>query len=80
VGELWQKRLLAGGFEKTFEIGKVFRNEGTSPEHLQEFTNLEFYWAYANYNDGMELVKELYRTIANGGVWYDCVYLQDPHL
>lgn len=64
VGELWQKRLLAGGFEKTFEIGKVFRNEGTSPEHLQEFTNLEFYWAYANYNDGMELVKELYRTIA----------------
>ncbi|MCR4285565.1 MAG: lysine--tRNA ligase [Candidatus Kaiserbacteria bacterium] len=64
IGELWQKRLLAGGFEKTFEIGKAFRNEGTSPEHLQEFTNLEFYWAYANYNDGMELVKELYRTIA----------------
>lgn len=64
VGELWQKRLMAAGFPKTFEIGRVFRNEGSSPEHLQEFTNMEFYWAYANYKDGMELVKELYRTIA----------------
>ena len=64
VGELWQKRLMAAGFPKTFEIGKVFRNEGTSPEHLQEFTNLEFYWAYADYNDGMELVKELYKKLA----------------
>ncbi|MCW8965082.1 MAG: lysine--tRNA ligase [Candidatus Pacearchaeota archaeon] len=64
VGELWQKRLMAAGFEKTFEIGKVFRNEGSSPEHLQEFTNMEFYWAYANYKDGMNLTKELYREIA----------------
>jgi lysyl-tRNA synthetase, class II len=64
VGELWQKRLMAGGFPKTFEIGRVYRNEGTSPEHLQEFTNLEFYWGYADYKMGMELVKELYKTIA----------------
>ena len=64
VGELWQKRLMASGFEKTFEIGRVFRNEGSSPNHLQEFTNMEFYWAYANYRDGMELVTELYRHIA----------------
>lgn len=64
VGELWQKRLMAAGFPKTFEIGRVYRNEGTSPEHLQEFTNLEFYWGYADYHDGMGLVKELYRTIA----------------
>ncbi len=64
VGELWQKRLLAAGFEKTFEIGRVYRNEGTSPEHLQEFTNIEFYWAYADYKKGMELVRELYVTIA----------------
>lgn len=64
VGELWQKRLLGAGFPKTFEIGRVYRNEGTSPEHLQEFTNMEFYWGYANYEMGMELVKELYRTIA----------------
>jgi len=64
VGELWQKRLMAAGFEKTFEIGKAFRNEGSSPDHLQEFTNMEFYWAYADYNDGMKLVEELYKKIA----------------
>lgn len=64
VGELWQKRLMAGGFPKTFEIGKVWRNEGTSPEHLQEFTNMEFYWGYADYRDGMALVRELYIKIA----------------
>ncbi len=63
VGELWQKRLLSAGFEKTFEIGRIYRNEGTSPNHLQEFTNMEFYQAYANYEDGMKLVEELYRTI-----------------
>ena len=64
VGELWQKRLMAGGFPKTFEIGRVYRNEGSSPDHLQEFTNMEFYWAFADYNDGMDLVKRMYRTIA----------------
>ncbi len=64
VGELWQKRLMAAGFDKTFEIGKVFRNEGSSPEHLQEFANCEFYWAYADYQDGMKLVRELYIEIA----------------
>jgi lysyl-tRNA synthetase class 2 len=64
VGELWQKRLMAAGFPKTFEIGRVYRNEGSSPDHLQEFTNMEFYWAYANYKDGMKLVERLYKTIA----------------
>lgn len=64
VGELWQKRLMAGGFPKTFEIGRVYRNEGSSPEHLQEFTNMEFYWSYADYNDGMDLVRDMYRYIA----------------
>ncbi|HPT08198.1 MAG TPA: lysine--tRNA ligase [bacterium] len=64
IGELWQKRLMAAGYEKTFEIGKAFRNEGSSPDHLQEFTNMEFYWAYANYQDGMKLTQELYREIA----------------
>ena len=65
VGELWQKRLLSAGFEKIFEIGRVYRNEGSSPNHLQEFTNLEFYQAFADYEDGMHLVENLYRTIAN---------------
>jgi lysyl-tRNA synthetase, class II len=64
VGELWQKRLMAAGFDKTFEIGRAYRNEGSSPNHLQEFTNMEFYWAYANYEDGMDLARELYQTIA----------------
>jgi lysyl-tRNA synthetase class 2 len=64
VGELWQKRLMAAGFPKTFEIGRAWRNEGTSPEHLQEFTNMEFYWAYADYAQGMQLVQELYQAIA----------------
>ncbi len=64
IGELWQKRLMAGGFPKTFEIGRAYRNEGSSPEHLQEFTNMEFYWGYADYEDGMKLVQELYQNIA----------------
>ena len=64
VGELWQKRLMAAGFPKTFEIGRAYRNEGTDANHVQEFTNMEFYWAYANYEDGMKLVEELYREIA----------------
>ncbi|MDP3836755.1 MAG: lysine--tRNA ligase [bacterium] len=64
VGELWQKRLMAAGFEKVFEIGRVYRNEGSSPDHLQEFTNMEFYWAYANYEQGMKMVQEMYQEIA----------------
>lgn len=64
VGELWQKRLMAAGFPKTFEIGRVYRNEGSSPDHLQEFTNMEFYWGYADYRLGMALVERLYKTLA----------------
>ncbi len=64
VGELWQKRLLAAGFEKTFEIGRAYRNEGSSPMHLQEFTNCEFYLSYGDYNDGMNMIVDLYREIA----------------
>lgn len=55
---------MAGGFPKTFEIGRAYRNEGSSPDHLQEFTNMEFYWGYADYEMGMGLVEELYRYIA----------------
>jgi lysyl-tRNA synthetase class 2 len=55
---------MAGGFPRTFEIGRVYRNEGSSMEHLQEFTNMEFYWSYADYNDGMDLVVKMYRKIA----------------
>ena len=65
VGELWQKRLMSAGFPRTYEIGRAYRNEGSSPDHLQEFTNCEFYTAYSNYEDGMKLVQELYRAIAH---------------
>jgi len=63
AGELWQKRLMVAGFEKTFEIGRIFRNEGISSEHLQDYTQLEFYWAYADYKDGMKFTQELYKYI-----------------
>ena len=57
--ELHLKRLVIGGFEKVFEIGRVFRNEGISPRHNPEFTMLELYEAYADYHDMMALVEEL---------------------
>ncbi len=63
MGELWQKKLLVAGYEKTFEIGRQFRNEGMSPEHLQDYTQMEFYWAYADYKMGMDFVKEMYRRV-----------------
>jgi lysyl-tRNA synthetase class 2 len=64
VGELWQKRLMASGLPRTFECGRVYRNEGSSTEHVQEFTNLECYGAYINLEDGKKLVQELYQTLA----------------
>ncbi len=64
MGELWQKRLMVAGLEKTFEIGRQFRNEGLSHEHLQDYTQMELYWAYADYNDGMRLVEKLYKHLA----------------
>lgn len=63
MGELWQKRLMVGGFEKTFEIGRQFRNEGISREHLQDYTQMEFYWAYANHEDSMALVEEMLKVV-----------------
>jgi len=64
MGELWQKKLMVAGYPKTFEIGRQFRNEGMDADHLQDYTQMEFYWGYADYKKGMELVKELYREIA----------------
>lgn len=62
--ELYQKRLIGGGFEKVFVLGPNFRNEGIDDEHLQEYYQLEWYWAYANYRNNMELVKNLFRYVA----------------
>ncbi len=63
AGELWQKKLLVAGIPRTFEIGRIFRNEGMSNEHLQDYTQLEYYMAYSDYEEGMEMTKELYRLI-----------------
>jgi lysyl-tRNA synthetase class 2 len=57
--ELFLKRLTVGGMERVFEINRNFRNEGISTQHNPEFTMLEFYWAYADYNDLMALTEEL---------------------
>ncbi len=62
--ELYLKRLVVGGFEKVFEIGRVFRNEGLSPRHNPEFTMLELYQAYADYTDLMVLTEELVSHLA----------------
>ena len=61
--ELWLKRLLVAGFPKVFEIGRIFRNEGQSREHLQDYTQLEVYEAYSDMQKGMKFVQELYRYI-----------------
>jgi len=61
--ELPLKRLLVGGFDKVFEIGRLFRNEGIDREHLQEYDDMEFYWAYADHEDGMALVEKMYKDI-----------------
>ncbi|MBX3313659.1 MAG: lysine--tRNA ligase [Actinobacteria bacterium] len=62
--ELYLKRLVVGGFEKVFEIGRVFRNEGLSPRHNPEFTMLELYEAYADWHDVMALTEQLVSFLA----------------
>src|SRR5271165_3923824 len=62
--ELYLKRLVVGGFERVFEIGRLFRNEGISPRHNPEFTTIELYEAYADYRDLMVLVEELVAGLA----------------
>ena len=61
--ELFLKRLTVGGFEKVYELNRNFRNEGLSTRHNPEFTMLEFYWAYARYEDLMNLTEDLFRRI-----------------
>jgi lysyl-tRNA synthetase, class II len=62
--ELYQKRLISAGFEKIYTLGPNFRNEGIDDEHLQEYYQVEWYWAYATYRENMELVKNMFRFIA----------------
>lgn len=61
--EISLKKIIVGGFEKVYEIGKVFRNEGIDAEHLQDYLQMEFYWAYADYKDLMKMLPKFYRHI-----------------
>ncbi|MFZ2501020.1 MAG: lysine--tRNA ligase [Minisyncoccia bacterium] len=62
--ELWHKKLIIGGLPKVFEIGRVFRNEGMSYEHAQDYTHFEFYEAYKDAREGIPMLIELYRKVA----------------
>ncbi|MDD5464679.1 MAG: lysine--tRNA ligase [Candidatus Moranbacteria bacterium] len=62
--ELPLKRLLVGGYERVFEIGRVFRNEGMDRDHLQEFDHMEFYWAYSDLEKGMKFAQKMFQDIA----------------
>ena len=61
--ELPLKKLIAGGFEKVYEIGRIFRNEGSSPQHLQEYTQIEWYCAYQEYDWAATFVKKVYQRV-----------------
>ena len=63
--ELYLKRLIVGGFEKVFELNRNFRNEGISPKHNPEFTMIELYQAYSDYNDMMSLVEDIFEYLAD---------------
>ena len=62
--ELYLKRLIVGGFEKVYEMGRIFRNEGMDAKHNPEFTTVEIYQAYVDYHEVMDFVEELYRHVA----------------
>jgi len=64
ANELYLKRLIVGGFDKVYEMGRMFRNEGMDIKHNPEFTNIELYSAYEDYNDMMDLTEDLFRTVA----------------
>lgn len=64
ANELYLKRLIVGGFDKVYEMGRMFRNEGMSPRHNPEFTSIELYQAYADYEDMMELTENLFAYVA----------------
>jgi lysyl-tRNA synthetase, class II len=78
--ELYLKRLTVGGFERVFEINRNFRNEGLSTRHNPEFTMLEFYWAYASFEDLIDLTEELLRGVARDLLNDDEVVYQGQRL
>jgi lysyl-tRNA synthetase class 2 len=75
--ELYLKRLTVGGIERVFEINRNFRNEGISTQHNPEFTMLEFYWSYADYNDLMLLTERMFQDVAQKATGSDQVVYGD---
>ena len=78
--ELYLKRLLVGGYERVYEIGRDFRNEGVDRSHNPEFTMLEFYWAYADYEDVMQLTEEMVSYVVDRVVGHQTVTYQGHEL
>ncbi len=78
--ELYLKRLLVGGFEKVYEVGRNFRNEGVSTRHNPEFTMCEFYWAYARYTDLMDLTERLFARLAKAVTGSETVSYQGQEI
>ena len=76
--ELYLKRLVVGGMERVFEIGRIFRNEGIDSTHNPEFTMLEAYQAFADYEDIMTLVEEVFGEVAAAGQGHDLDHLPGP--
>ena len=74
--ELYLKRLIVGGFDRVYEVGRLFRNEGMDSTHNPEFTSVETYQAYADYNDVMDMVEQLYATVAQNVCGSTCVPYQ----
>ena len=78
--ELNLKRLIVGGFDKVFEIGKNFRNEGMDIKHNPEFTNMEFYSAYEDYNDMMNIAEQLISTVAKNALGTTKITYQEQEI
>ena len=62
--ELYLKRLIVGGMDRVYEVGRIFRNEGMDPKHNPEFTSIELYQAFTDFHGMMDLVEELYKRLA----------------
>ncbi len=78
--ELYLKRLIVGGFDKVYEVGRIFRNEGMDSTHNPEFTTIEMYQAYINSSDLMDLIEDLYRTVTLNVCGNDTVTYQGKEI
>lgn len=80
ANELFLKRLIVGGFDKVYEMGKMFRNEGMDPKHNPEFTNIELYQAYADYEEMMRITENLFEYVAKEVLGTDTINYQGTEI